>query len=204
MVQENKKDGFWNRNKYTLCLVILLSIGGVLSYEKVRVMNLYTDELTNSTVTIDYEHHTIHDGHHCFLCDFESLGLNDELNFSFFTNNTRTHMTFEISSLLGVELNIYENVTVTGGTNVTAFNNNRNSEMEKMIELKQDPTVTSGGIRIFGSRQGSNREAGFVKRSNELILKNDTTYMFNIISLGANNVVSYCGEWYNGHDYMAI
>ena len=38
---------------------------------------------------------------------------------------------------------------------------------------------------------------GLTTRDKEIILKQNTKYLFRIISRGDGNNVSYCGEWYN-------
>jgi len=199
--KDKKKDGFWNRNKYTLCLCLLFAIGGVLSYEKVKVVNILVDSLTNSTVTVNYEHHTIHEGRHFYLCGYlDGFDADDELNFSFYPNESLIHMTFFIETTDAFIMNIYEGVNVTGGTPVEPFNSNRNNDSTLNEEILSNPTVTVGGTLIYSQYSGQRGSAGFIGRDNEIILKENTTYMFNFISQQNGNIISYCGNWYNGFD----
>jgi hypothetical protein len=106
-------------------------------------------------------------------------------------------MVLDFSSTLGVSLEVYEGSTdVVGGTSVTPINNNRNSTNTSSLTIVKDPTSITDGTRIAGFLAGANRQSGFNNREREVILKQNTTYLFRFTSLANNNAVSFCGEWY--------
>jgi hypothetical protein len=164
------------------------------------------DKATNTLQTIEYEHHEIHAGSHFYICGFEVLNLNGQANFGFQTANTTewAHMTFEISGSTETEFYIYEGATYTGGTARAAMNNDRNSTNVDPHTIVYNPTVSAVGNLIFSQSKGkevANPQAadseGIVGRDREIILKQNTAYLFRIVSKGAGNNVSYCGEWYS-------
>jgi len=165
------------------------------------------DVSTHTLQTIEYEHHEIHAGSHFYLCDYDSaIQLNETIEFVVTTPNTTSwsHMTFDFSSILGASLDVYEGSTdVVGGTPVTPFNNNRNSATTSTLTLIKDPTSITTGTRIAGYLAGANRTGGMQQRDRELILKQNTTYLFRFTSLANSNAISFCGEWYDNINKVA-
>jgi len=163
------------------------------------------DASTHTVQTIEYEHHEIHAGSHYFICGFETLADNAETNFAITTPNSEkeTHMTFDIGGSSQTEILIYEDSAVTNGDPATPINNNRNSDNDSGLVIVKDPTVGTQGSLIYSSssgKAGTNPSradlSGLVARDREIILKNNATTIFRIISRDGDNVVSYCGEWY--------
>jgi hypothetical protein len=62
--------------------------------------------------------------------------------------------------------------------------------------LIQDPNSITDGTKIAGYLAGANRNSGFVSRDREIVLKQNTTYLFRFTSLANSNAISFCGEWY--------
>lgn len=203
MVNKKKEKGFWTRNKYTLCLCLVLAFFGVFSYEKVRVVNTVNDNITNTTVVLDYIDYSINKGDYYFICGFTTLDADNELNFSFYPNETLVHMRFDVDSLETFEMYVYEGVNVTGGTPVNSENANRNSNNTGNEEILLNPTVTVGGELIYSQSRGDKGIPSFLTRRTSFILKENTTYMFNFISRANGNIISYCGEWYDGFSYYS-
>ena len=163
------------------------------------------DRATETLQVIDYEHHEIHAGSHFFICGFETLALNANADFAVITPNTAKwlHMTFEISGTSQTEIYIYEGSSITGGTATTPLNNDRNSLTSSVATIAKNPTVNTLGTLIFSQSKGiagANKNAaddeGLTRREREIILKQNTTYIFRITSRDNGNIVSYCGEWY--------
>lgn len=158
------------------------------------------DTITRAINTIEYEHHEIHAGSHYFICDYDSsIADSETIEFVLTTPNTTswTHMSLDFSSTLGVSLEVYEGASaIVGGTSVTAINNNRNSTNTSGMTILKDPTSITDGTRIAGFLAGANRTGGFQQRDREIILKQNTTYLFRFTSLANSNAISFCGEWY--------
>lgn len=159
------------------------------------------DPYTESTATIDYVHHEIHDGHHFNYCDYDisPLGASAKIEFVFITPNTSVwvHFVFEVFSSTGATIELFAEASdVVGGTAITPRNNNRNSTNTSGVTLLRDPTSITDGTRAAGFLAGANRAGGFVERSREFILKQNTTYLIRITSLASSNNISWCGEWY--------
>jgi len=158
------------------------------------------DDTTHTLQNIEYEHHEIHSGSHYFICDYDSsIQVSETIEFVITTSDTTkwAHMVLDFSSTLGVSLEVYEGSTdVVGGTSVTPINNNRNSTNTSSLTIVKDPTSITDGTRIAGFLAGANRQSGFNNREREVILKQNTTYLFRFTSLANNNAVSFCGEWY--------
>lgn len=163
------------------------------------------DAMTESLQTIDYEHHEIHSGDHFFYCNFATLGSGASIDFGVTTPNTTkwAHVTFEISGTSQTEFYIYEASAFTGGTTVTAINNNRNSATASTLVIVANPTVTSVGTLLSmqskglaGTNPASADSAGVTERNREIIFKQNTKYILRITSRDTNNIVSYCANWY--------
>jgi hypothetical protein len=158
------------------------------------------DNSTETLQIIEYEHHEIHSGSHFFICDYDSsIAVNDTIEFVITTPNTNkwSHMTLDFASTLGASLDVYEGASnVVGGTSATAINNNRNSLTASSLTIVKDPTSITDGTRIAGFLAGANRDSGFVNRDREIVLKQNTIYLFRFTSLANSNAISFCGEWY--------
>lgn len=146
------------------------------------------------------EHSEIHEGNHFYISDFETEALNGTIEFVVTVPDVvkEPHMIFKGSGTSGVSFEIFENVTnVVGGSPVTLQNSNRNSLNTSIMTVLKDPSsVVTPSPRIWGQTVGSNRTAGLVGRAEEMDLKRNTTYLFRLTSLGAGNVISYLGSWY--------
>jgi len=166
------------------------------------------DRITGATTTIDYEHHEIHGGSHFTLCGFDTIDEDETIDFVIQTPDTTkwAHMTFQASGTTQLEFNVYRTPTVTGGTGTaqTPLNNNENSSTASTLTILRDPTITNAGTELpLGSSSGlqaatpsrANSE-GLIGRNRELILRQNTTYLFRFTSRGDGNIVSFCGSWY--------
>ena len=179
------------------------SVKGIEPQEDSLAVTLATDhydETTRSVNTIGYEHHEIHSGSHYFICDYDSsIAINETIQFVVTTPNTTkwTHLILDFSSTLGCSLDIYEgSSSVVGGSPATPINNNRNSLNTSSLTIIKDPTSLTDGTKIAGYLAGANKTGGASEREREIILKQNTTYLFRFTSLSNGNAISFCGEWY--------
>ena len=194
--------------------LVLLSVSILFVANSVRLSYVVGGELeiieplddnTGALLQIGYEHHEIHQGTHFYVCGFETLGDEDNADFSFVTPYTlkQVHMTFYISGTSETQLLVYEDSLFTGGTNVTVFNNNRNSTKISNSSINMNPTINDTGNLILSESSGkagtTPSRANFgslISRERELVLKEGTKYLFRIKSKDSDNIISYCAEWY--------
>jgi hypothetical protein len=158
------------------------------------------DSSTETLQTIEYEHHEIHSGSHFFICGTQALSNSEVVNFTFITPNTTkwTHMTFVIEGTGAISLEIFEGATVNvAGTAVTARNSDRNSETTTVNTIRTGDTYTGTGTSIYSKQTGALKSIGIISRNNEIILKQNTTYIFRITNETAvANQLTYCADWY--------
>lgn len=162
------------------------------------------DSTTDAQVTIDYAHHEIHSGSHYFISGYAALNNAGTKIFSVTTPNTTkwAHMLFYVQALSTLTIEVYEGATVSAGNLVTPLNNDRNSSKVSVMVVREAPTISAAGTLIssskFGAAGAANRSAvsGSVGRESEIILRQNTSYVWKFISGADNNILSYDGEWY--------
>jgi len=158
------------------------------------------DSSTNSLQTVTYEHHEIHSGSHYYMANHDDFGNGASSDFAIITPDTTKwiHMTFAIEGSYAVHLDIYEDSDFDGdGVAVDSFNNNRNSGNTTGMTITSDPTVNSVGDMIFAQQKGANKQAGSLERAQEIILKQNTKYIFRITNESTStNTISWLAEWY--------
>jgi len=162
-----------------------------------------TDPSTEAAITINYEHHELHDGSHFFVQNYGTFAADGDIDFQVTTPNTTkwTHMLFEIDSTGATVFTIYEGAAVGTATAVTAQNSNRNGTTASTLAIQADGAVNTAGSAIYAKAFGytntpSKTGAGQTRAAYEIILKQNTTYRFFIESNSADNIISYGGFWY--------
>lgn len=165
------------------------------------------DKATDSLQTIEYEHHEIHAGSHYYVAETLELGSGSVTTFAVQTPNTTqwTHMVFNLTSAFDMTMKIFEDssANMSSGSATTAFNSNRNSSNSTTLVIRQNPTITTTGTQIYIYRSGGSvvrNNAGSISRENELVLKQNTTYLFQITSNAASNAIGYLADWYEHTD----
>jgi len=166
------------------------------------------DLATGVDMGIDYAHHEAHSGTHYNITDYVDLAINNVRDIQITTPNTTKwdHFIFLLNTESETEWCIYEGVTInTPGTDVTAFNNDRNSANTSGLVIKEidnrnvananSDTDVSGATCIKVGITGSGKDAGVRLRSSEIILKQNTDYSIRFIANSAG-FVNYDFEWY--------
>ena len=160
------------------------------------------DAATDAINIIDYAHHEIHSGSHYFVRGYTDMSDGDSIAFSLTTPNTTkwTHISFNINHSGVLIVKMFETATVTGGDTIAPYNNNRNSSSVSVNVVISNPTVSVEGTCIDSTKAGSDTRfsqyGGGQGRDGEIILKQNTTYLWRFISGADNNVVSWDAEWY--------
>jgi uncharacterized membrane protein len=158
------------------------------------------DKYTRATTTIDYSHHEIHDGSHFFISNVVSLSINNVYDFEIVTANATNwmHFLFSIQSESQTAWWIYEGVTIlTAGTLTTAFNNDRNSAttsnaifrgtINSNLAAAIGRINTASALKIEQGIIGAGQDAGSASREEEIILKQNTSYLCRAVA----NVAGY-------------
>lgn len=166
--------------------------------------NPFIDSATGGLIILDVPHQKIHNGNHYYIAGYETVGSDGTLNFTVTANaDDFVHLTFHISGTNVTTVDVYEGASgISGGTALTPINNNRNSSNTSGLTAKVNPTVTPGSNTIdgykFGSNGGGNAPdiGGGVAREDEIILKRSTSYLWQIVSGAADNLISYRIDWY--------
>ena len=168
------------------------------------VKNARLDASTEAQMVINYEHHEIHAGSHYFITGNQSFSNGQVVDFTMTTPNTTKwcHLLFTIDGTYAVSAEIKEAATVdTPGTAVTPRNSNRNYTDSSTMTVRVGDTFTDEGTSISDRYSGQNKVSGTVTRSSELILKQNTVYIFRITNESTSaNIISWDAIWYEHTD----
>jgi len=163
------------------------------------------DGITNAINTIDYAHHEIHSGSHFYIQGYVELNTDGVLRMKMVTPDTGkwVHFRFEITSsgICGTTLDEGASGGMTGGTPVTPINNNRNSTQTSVLTLTSGVAAASDYVaRIESDKWGAGGKfiasGGGTSRENELILKQNTTYLRTFTSEADANIIQFKATWY--------
>jgi len=167
---------------------------------------LKVDNSTHALNMIDYEHHEIHSGSHYFIATSDTMASGDTLFFEVVVPDTtrEAHFLFTYTSSGLLKANVREGTTITGGDTLTTYNSNRNSSKSSMLTIvgggqaacNLDSAGTALLSLIHGSSDNKNPFGGSGGRGSEIILKNNTSYVFEFISGADNNYFMGEAEWY--------
>lgn len=180
-----------------------VSLSGRIADDTLRIARV--DASTHTLQIIDYPHHEIHSGSHYYIEGFAALELNDNLYVKLVTPDTTkwAHFLWMIESSGILTTYLYEAVSggMAGGSAVTPLNNNRNSANTSGLTITSGVTVaTSLGTTISQAKWGSRSGGGGQDREDEIILKQNTTYLRAFTSGVNGNVVSFKASWYEHAD----
>jgi len=161
------------------------------------------DEKTRTLINIDTVHSEIHKGNHFFIAGHQDVGAGSSIDFTVVTTTgVKVHLLFEIEGTDAVSVEAYEDVTVdVQGTSATPQNNDRNSSNSSQVTVRVGDTFSDTGTKFSERYSGARKVTGFLDREEELILKENTTYLFRIKNESTStNHISYYGKWYEVED----
>ena len=162
------------------------------------------DASTNSLQVVDYPHHEVHSGSHYYIEGYTTLGNGGTLYVKLVTPDTTkwSHFMWEITSSGILTTSLTEDATggMTGGAAVTAFNNNRNSVNTSGMVITSGVTVNTGGTIISQTSFGNRSVGGSHGRDDEIMLKQNSTYLRAFTSGAASNIVGFKASWYEHSD----
>ncbi len=166
---------------------------------------LGVDSCTRTLQTIDYSHHEIHGGDHYYVQGYLELGDGDVHRVKFVTPDTAKwlHFIFEIKSTGICASTLDEGASggMTGGSSVVPINNNRNSTKTSGITLTSGVTAATSYVKRvendkWGAEGFKQTIGGGGGRDDELILKQNTTYLRTFTSGAADNIIQFKASWY--------
>jgi hypothetical protein len=174
-----------------------------------KVVNLRVDSSTHSIQTIEYEHHEVHGGSHFFVASYQDLTITQVLDFTWLMPNTTkwTHWVWEIYTESETLWQVYETATATAplANAVTPLNNNRNSatisgtvmkyEVQANLTAADADTSVVSATLLESGISGAGKTAGFGKRENELILKQNVLYCLRATATAAG-FINFNMNWY--------
>lgn len=161
---------------------------------------IMVDPTTHTIQVIDYTHHEVHDGNSYFLSgNDDAIDASENFTLTVVTPDTTTwlHSTWSAEGTAAIHIFVYEDVIVSvNGTIVTPVNRNRNSTNTASGIFRENDTITSSGTLLWQWHTSDRKIAGAGGERDELILKQDTVYMFVIESEVNGNAVSGILSWY--------
>jgi len=171
------------------------------------------DGPTNALRTIDYAHHEEHSGSAYFISDVVDLALNNVLDIIIVTPDTLkwAHMLAGLFTESETEWWTYEGGTINNaGTAITAYNHNRNSTNTSGLTISYHTNTSLSNANIDTTVPASHLEHGIVgsgrgtgggdRNDSELILKQNTTYVFRAIA----NAAGYMNWRFNWYEHTNI
>jgi hypothetical protein len=110
------------------------------------------DPITDCLHAIENEHAKIHGGRHFFSytadrygsLDSERTGTNFLIIPPTVNSGYKCHFTFKVLYFGAIELCLEEDITYTGGSAVSIYNNDRASATSALTQIKQDVAITGG------------------------------------------------------------
>jgi len=147
------------------------------------------DTITNSILVIEYDHHEVHQGS-MFTVDWYPGDVSAAASANLFivTPNTTkwAHIVPEVSSENESTFYIYEGASyASSGTQIVPINKNRNSSTVSTCFVNHTPSTPSisGATLIRTIHWGSSKAyGGFDRNALEFILKQNTTYLFQVVN----------------------
>jgi hypothetical protein len=139
-----------------------------------------------SQITIDHVHYHVHAGYHFTVCHAATgVANNGNLDIRFKTGAKSCHSIFDVAPSAKAQFYVYEAATISAGTALAAYNNNRNSAKETTATVTHTPTVTATGTinpikKFLGSGTPGIPIGALENTRNELILKPNTEYLIRL------------------------
>jgi len=169
---------------------------------------LRSDGATAAMITIDYQHHEIHGGSAFFIEGYSDMSINNVYEMQFVTPNTLkwNHLTFGILCESETIWQVYEGVSIsTSGSTIALFNHDRNSaktsgnivyaSLRASLAAANAATNITGSTLLMSGIVGSGKNGGTEDRTNEVILKQNTTYAMRATAVAAG-FISFGLNWY--------
>jgi hypothetical protein len=141
---------------------------------------------SGAAVVIDYVHHQIHDGEHFFVIGNFSTDTAEINRCVRVPSNSQPHVIWGITSSQDTTAEIYEAASFTYfGDALLPINSDRNSAQVALISPYHNSIVASTGTLIWSQQFGEKKTGGQLVFDDEIILKENTDYLFRTTSTGS-------------------
>ena len=151
-------------------------------------------------IEIDWTHFKAHEGKHFYLRDYYTLGNGATRNIVIYTGDMEAHLLPTITANDGaINVSMFENPTIaSNGTEIVYYNSNYNYGDLNGLTIYNGATVSNLGDFKGRSYIGSGRSfGGVIRAENEIILKANTTYVFQITNqITTDNIIDVVLDWY--------
>ena len=166
------------------------------------------DSVENARVTIAFQHHQLHDGHHYTVATVDSdvdIAGPKYVRITAPDTTKRIHLVGIASASAACLVEFYEDPTILAdGNALTEKNNDRNSANVTTATTFEDTTTqapNNDGTLLFASRIGGTgiaqtRFAGSAADREEWILKQAATYLVKVTVDADNTEVAIVLTWY--------
>lgn len=157
------------------------------------------DEVSGAVMVLDYAHHEIHEGDMYHVSGTATKGIGESYDLLFVTPDTArwAHLVGVVIGSGETAVTFYEGGTITGGTAVTPYNRNRNSENTPTTLVYHTPSVSDPGTALFtGTFGAGSRSGGEAREFDEWVLKRNTKYLLRMTSAATGNDLSWAINWY--------
>lgn len=160
---------------------------------------------SDALVTIDFDHHEIHEGCHFTATVYDAdvdIAAPKYVRVTAPNTATRIHMILFVSGDGGFLFQFYENPTLlAAGAGVTAYNNDRNSGNAATATVFQDTTTqgpNNDGTLLDASYSGGEKKrvSGDIGSRDEWILKQDEDYLVKVTADADNTKITVIAKWY--------
>lgn len=182
---------------------LVYKFAGLISDAESKIVRV--DASTHSIQTIDYVHHEVH-AENAFVQSAFNTGIasGSFLGLTVITPDTTKwlHTVFVVWGIFAYVARVYEGATVNvAGAATIAYNRNRNSAVTSGATLRLGDTFTDKGTVIWQQYIGAgNKSGGGAEGRTEFILDQNQTYLFELESKAASNILSGALDWYEHTD----
>jgi len=192
--------------KYFIPILIIVMGFTIYLYATTVDIGQTKDTVTGCLAIVPFEHKEIHEGNSYYAYDVDTdMDSTEQKQYIITTPNTTAYayLVYSIVATVGATLSIYETTTYSGGTAMTEYCRDRNTTAANTTTLKHTPTVASvSGTLIYqeligvGTAYSGSKNILISRADNEMVLKKNTAYCFELEGTADNNKVSILFDWY--------
>ena len=162
-------------------------------------IRLPRDSTSGALITIDDALRRIMEGAAFHVSDSNVIANTNSRTLLLTTPNTttRVHLAFKIGTNVLVQYFLYENPTISNvGTDVTAYNRDRNSATAATLTVKHTPTVSDAGTALSQGYLVTNNINSERVEDRLWVLKQNEEYLLRVTNnSGGNANITILVDW---------
>jgi hypothetical protein len=163
-------------------------------------IRLPRDSTSGALITIDDALRRIMEGAAFHVSDSNVIANTNSRTLLLTTPNTtaRIYLSFGVGTNALVQYYLYENPTISNvGTDVTAYNRDRNSSAAPALTVKHTPTISNVGTELTGGYLISNNINSERIEDRLWVLKQNEEYLVRVTNnSGGNANITILLDWY--------